>query len=293
MRVGVPKEIKSQEYRVGLTPGAVREYVAAGHQVLVETRAGDGINADDEVYGKAGAEIAATAEEIFAEAEMIVKVKEPQPVGVEAAVAGQDTLHLSASRARPQAGERADRIGLHGGRLRDGDRRARRAAAACADERGGGAARDRGGRPVAEAFQRRARHSDRRRARRAAGAGRRARRRRGRHACGADGGGARRGSLGHRQVAAAAARARRAVRGPRADALLHPRDDRGGGLCGRRGDRGGAGARRERPEARHAWHAEVDEARSGGGRCRDRSGRLLRDLACDDARRTRPTRWMG
>lgn len=79
MRVGVPREIKVQEYRVGLTPGAVREYVAAGHEVLVESGAGDGIGAPDEVYRKAGAAIAADAREIFAGTDMIVKVKEPQP----------------------------------------------------------------------------------------------------------------------------------------------------------------------------------------------------------------------
>src|SRR5271154_1388775 len=78
MRVGVPKEIKVHEYRVGLTPGAVREYVAAGHSVVVETHAGAGIGATDEIYRKAGAVIAATAAEIFAGADMIVKVKEPQ-----------------------------------------------------------------------------------------------------------------------------------------------------------------------------------------------------------------------
>ena len=79
MKVGVPKEIKSQEYRVGLTPGAVREYAAAGHEVLVETHAGEGIGADDDTYRKAGAHIATNADEVFARAEMIVKVKEPQP----------------------------------------------------------------------------------------------------------------------------------------------------------------------------------------------------------------------
>jgi alanine dehydrogenase len=78
MRVGVPREIKVHEYRVGLTPGAVREYVAAGHSVVVETNAGAGIGASDEVYRKAGAVIADTAAEVFATADMIVKVKEPQ-----------------------------------------------------------------------------------------------------------------------------------------------------------------------------------------------------------------------
>jgi len=78
MRVGVPKEIKVQEYRVGLTPGAVREYVAAGHEVTVETGAGAGIGASDEVYRRAGASIADSARDIFAKSDMIVKVKEPQ-----------------------------------------------------------------------------------------------------------------------------------------------------------------------------------------------------------------------
>src|SRR5664279_2192590 len=78
MRVGVPREIKIHEYRVGLTPGAGREYVSAGHSVVVETHAGAGIGASDEAYRKAGAAIADTAAEIFATADMIVKVKEPQ-----------------------------------------------------------------------------------------------------------------------------------------------------------------------------------------------------------------------
>lgn len=79
MLVGVPKEIKVQEYRVGLTPSAVREYVAAGHRVIVERGAGAGIGASDQVYERVGAAIAANAEEVFQRAEMIVKVKEPQP----------------------------------------------------------------------------------------------------------------------------------------------------------------------------------------------------------------------
>src|SRR3954464_1237315 len=78
MRVGVPKEIKVHEYRVGLTPGAVREYVAAGHEVTLETGAGGGIGASDEVYRRAGAIIADSARDIFANSDMIVKVKEPQ-----------------------------------------------------------------------------------------------------------------------------------------------------------------------------------------------------------------------
>lgn len=80
MRVGVPKEIKDHEYRVGLTPGSVREFRSAGHEVLVETNAGAGIGASDADYVAAGATIRSSAEEVFAEAGMIVKVKEPQPV---------------------------------------------------------------------------------------------------------------------------------------------------------------------------------------------------------------------
>ncbi|MBY8823036.1 alanine dehydrogenase [Sphingomonas colocasiae] len=79
MRIGVPKEIKNHEYRVGLTPASVAELIAAGHDVVVETRAGSGIDFGDDDYVAAGATIAATAAEVFAKADMIVKVKEPQP----------------------------------------------------------------------------------------------------------------------------------------------------------------------------------------------------------------------
>jgi alanine dehydrogenase len=78
MRIGVPKEIKNHEYRVGMTPLSVREAVRHGHEVLVQTHAGAGIGAADSDYEKAGAKIIPTADEIFAKADMIVKVKEPQ-----------------------------------------------------------------------------------------------------------------------------------------------------------------------------------------------------------------------
>ena len=80
MRVGVPKEIKPDEYRVGLTPTAVREYTAHGHQVLVEAGAGAGAGYPDEDYQKAGATLLPDAASVFAQAQMIVKVKEPQQV---------------------------------------------------------------------------------------------------------------------------------------------------------------------------------------------------------------------
>ena len=79
MLIGVPKEIKNHEYRVGLTPAAAQEYVQHGHRVVVETLAGEGIGFSDNDYITAGATIASSAAEVFASADMIVKVKEPQP----------------------------------------------------------------------------------------------------------------------------------------------------------------------------------------------------------------------
>ena len=80
MLIGVPKEIKNHEYRVGLVPASVRELVHHGHQVVVETKAGGGIGFDDETYRAAGAEVLGTADEVFSRADMVVKVKEPQTV---------------------------------------------------------------------------------------------------------------------------------------------------------------------------------------------------------------------
>jgi len=82
MRIGVPKEIKNHEYRVGLTPPSVAELVAAGHEVVVETGAGRGIDFEDSDYVEAGATILPDADQVFERAEMIVKVKEPQPVEI-------------------------------------------------------------------------------------------------------------------------------------------------------------------------------------------------------------------
>ncbi len=79
MLIGVPREIKNHEYRVGLTPGSVRELVHHGHQVLIESEAGAGIGMHDADYRAVGARIAADAGAVYAEAEMVVKVKEPQP----------------------------------------------------------------------------------------------------------------------------------------------------------------------------------------------------------------------
>jgi alanine dehydrogenase len=80
MTIGCPKEIKPQEYRVGITPNAAREAVAHGHTVMIETNAGTGAGFTDADYLAAGAKIIATAEEVFAASDMIVKVKEPQAI---------------------------------------------------------------------------------------------------------------------------------------------------------------------------------------------------------------------
>ncbi|MDB5738869.1 MAG: ald, partial [Sphingomonas bacterium] len=105
MRVGVPKEIKNHEYRVGLTPPSVAELVAAGHEVLVETKAGSGIDFEDQDYVDAGARILPSASAVFAEAEMIVKVKEPQPGEIAILRPHQllfTYLHLAADKAQAE-----------------------------------------------------------------------------------------------------------------------------------------------------------------------------------------------
>ncbi|MCH9639995.1 MAG: alanine dehydrogenase [Betaproteobacteria bacterium] len=106
MRIGVPKEIKTHESRVGLTPASVRELVVHGHQVMVQKNAGLKIDLDDDKYHAVGAEIIETAEEIFSSAEMIVKVKEPQPSEFTLLREGQilfTYLHLAPDPAQTQA----------------------------------------------------------------------------------------------------------------------------------------------------------------------------------------------
>src|ERR1700748_704746 len=78
MLIGVPKEIKNNEFRVGLVPSSVRELAANGHQIIIQKGAGAGIGFDDEAYEHVGAQIVETAAEIFAKADMVIKVKEPQ-----------------------------------------------------------------------------------------------------------------------------------------------------------------------------------------------------------------------
>lgn len=106
MDIGVPKEIKPSEYRVGLTPDSVRELTRAGHRVFVEQSAGAGLGASDETYRQAGAQVLPDAPAVFAAARLIVKVKEPQPV--EVALLGPNHtlftyLHLAADPALARA----------------------------------------------------------------------------------------------------------------------------------------------------------------------------------------------
>jgi alanine dehydrogenase len=106
MRIGVPKEIKVHEYRVGLVPAGARELVAAGHEVIVEHNAGAGIGFEDSDYEKAGARIVATAKDVFAQGELIVKVKEPQLQECAMLRPGQvlfTYLHLAADAAQAEA----------------------------------------------------------------------------------------------------------------------------------------------------------------------------------------------
>src|SRR6266567_4697462 len=106
MLIGVPKEVKSHEYRVGLVPGSVRELVHHAHKVVVESGAGAGIGFDDSAYENAGAEILTRAADVFAAAELIVKVKEPQPEEVRALREDQilfTYFHLAADRALTEA----------------------------------------------------------------------------------------------------------------------------------------------------------------------------------------------
>lgn len=98
MRIGIPKEIKNHEYRIGMTPAGVKELVNRGHQVMVQENGGIGVGLTNEDYRGAGAEIVSGAEEIFARADMVVKVKEPQPAECRMLRPGQTLftyLHLA------------------------------------------------------------------------------------------------------------------------------------------------------------------------------------------------------
>ena len=114
MRVGIPKEIKVLEYRVGMVPSGVKELVSDGHEVFVESSAGMGIGMTDEDYIKAGAKVLNTPEEIFDTCELIIKVKEPQLQECKMLKAGQvlfTYLHLAADPDQAAALVDSDFIG--------------------------------------------------------------------------------------------------------------------------------------------------------------------------------------
>ena len=105
MLIGVPKEIKAQEFRVGMTPAGVREVVSAGHAVLIESGAGNAISLSDDLYRNAGATVVESTEQVFAQSDMIVKVKEPQPQECRQLRPGQvlfTYLHLAADPEQAQ-----------------------------------------------------------------------------------------------------------------------------------------------------------------------------------------------
>lgn len=106
MKIGVPREIKTHEYRVGMTPAGVREAIHHGHAVFVEQNAGNGIGCGDDTYRAAGATVLETAEAVFAAADLIIKVKEPQPQEIARLRSDQilfTYLHLAADRAQTDA----------------------------------------------------------------------------------------------------------------------------------------------------------------------------------------------
>ena len=111
MKIGVPKEIKTLEFRVGLVPPVVHQLTVYGHQVFVESDAGAGIGQSDEDYKKAGATILPNADEVFKAADMIVKVKEPQPEEYPLLGKGKilfTYLHLAASKPLTEALARSE-----------------------------------------------------------------------------------------------------------------------------------------------------------------------------------------
>jgi alanine dehydrogenase len=212
MRIGVPKEIKNNEFRIGLTPAGVTELAHAGHEVLVERGGGASIGFDDAAYGAAGAHIAADAAEVFAEAEMIVKVKEPQPEEcrmLRPARSCSPTCTWRRTRGRPTAA----RLRGHGNRLRDRHRRDGGLPLLAPMSEVAGRMADTGRLPQPGEGPGRQRYAARRRPRRGAGEGAGDRWRRRRHQRGAHGHGSRRGRDDRRSLHHAPEGARHAVRG--------------------------------------------------------------------------------
>ena len=286
MIVGVPKEVKDHEARVGLVPSGVGALVEAGHQVLIETGAGEKSTLSDAEYEEFGAEIVSSAAEVWRRSDLVVKVKEPQPSEYALLRPGLTAVHLSASCSA--AGTDREAAGNAGqrGRVRNDPREGRLAAAAYADERSGRAHGGAGGRAVPGGAERRPGHSA------------------GRHpGCRPAnvvilGGGV----VGHNAAKMAVGlgahvtiidknldRLRtlgRHLQQPDRHARIEYLDDPRDLASCRPGGRRGADSRRFGAEAGAARDDPVDEAGRGGRGRRDRSGRLLRDIPPHDAHRS-------
>ena len=245
MKVGIPREIKNHEYRVAITPAGVNELVRNGHEVFIEKDAGVGSSIPDEDYVDAGAKILDTADDVWAEGDLLLKVKEPIAEEYGRMRADQTLftyLHLAADKACTDA---LLASGTTGDRLRDRAAARRLAAAAGPDVRGRRPAGPAGRRVPPDASGRRPRRADRRRARRLRGQGRRHRRRRLRPERGRD-------RARHAGRGAAAGPQRRPAApdgrhlpGPLPDHRLQRLRGRAGRAGRRPGHRRGAGRRRQ------------------------------------------------
>ena len=169
MKVGVPTETKPDEYRVALTPVGARELAERGHEILIQRGAGEGSAISDSSYEAQGARIVPAAEDVFGEADLVLKVKEPQPGEVSMFGSREHAVHVPAPGAGAGPDPRPLRVGRHLRRLRDGRGHARTAAAAGADERDRRQDRHPGGRLHARKAARRAGHPARRGSRRGLG----------------------------------------------------------------------------------------------------------------------------
>ena len=255
MRIGVPTEIKDNEYRVGMTPAGARDLTSDGHEVLVQKGAGNGSGFGDEEYTAAGAKILPDADAVFDAAEMIVKVKEPIAADLERLKDGQllfTYLHLAPV---PDLTEAAAQEEDHRRRLRDDHRRAQAdAPAAHADVRSGRPHVGPRRRVLPAQAERRTRRAPRRRPGNAAGGRRHHRRRRGRHERRQDGRRPRRARDDPRHQPRPPPPARRHLPRHRADAGLQPRPHRRRRAPRRPAHRRRAHPRRRGAEARHPRH---------------------------------------
>ena len=287
MIVGVPTEVKTREYRVGMIPAGVRTLTLHGHKVLVQQGAGVGSGIPDEAYKAAGAEIVASADEVWKRADMIFKVKEPLPAGVRAHARGADHLHLPPPRRRARARPRC----WSSARSPASPTRPSRSTTAscrCSQPMSAIAGRmvDPGRRDVPREGARRQGHPPRRRARRAARARRHHRRRRRRRNAAriAIGMGAEVTVLDV-NIDDARPTSTTSTRGASTRSSPIPHNIEDGGAARRPRRRRGAGRRRARAAAGDRGDGRADGAGLGDRRRRRRPGRLHRDLPPDHARR--------